>query len=142
MAVSGADRFTIEFPGESLYLSTARLFTSAVVRHFRADEDTIGDVKVAVSEACAAFIRGEQAEGSIQVAAVPAAGMLTIEVTSPDLSLAVPPQRMAEVDTPTPSRMAAELGLELISSLFEGAEVVSEGPPAIRFSVPLAGTAA
>jgi anti-sigma regulatory factor (Ser/Thr protein kinase) len=142
MAVSGAERFTIEFPGDPLYLGTVRLFTSAVVRHFRADEDTIEDVKVAVSEACAAFIRGEQAVGSIQVAAVPAAGMLTIEVTSPDLSLTVAPQRMAEVDTPTPSRMAAELGLELIRSLFERAEVVSEGSPAIRFSVPLAVSAA
>jgi anti-sigma regulatory factor (Ser/Thr protein kinase) len=137
-----ADRFTIEVPGNALYVGTVRLFVSAVVRHFQEDEDTIGDVKVAVSEACAAFLRGEQEEGSLHVAAVTGPGGLTIEVTSPDLSLAVPLQRMAEVDTPTPSGMAAELGMELIRSLFQGAEVVSDGSPAIRFSVPLAGSAA
>lgn len=142
MAVRGRERFTIEVPGDPLYLSTVRLFTSAVVRHFQADEDTIGDVKVAVSEACAAFLRGDQEEGSIRVALIPDDSALTLEVTSKDLSLAVSPQRMAEVDTPTPSRMAAELGLELIRSLFEGAEVVSNGASAIRFTVPLAASTA
>jgi anti-sigma regulatory factor (Ser/Thr protein kinase) len=142
MAVPARERFTIDFPGDPLYLSTVRLFTSAVVRHYQADEDTIGDVKVAVSEACAAFLRGDQEEGSIRVAVIPHAGALTVEVTSTDLSLAVPPKRMAEVDTPTPSGMAAELGLELLRSLFEGAEVVSNGGSAIRFSVPLAGSTA
>lgn len=141
MAVSAPERFTIGFPGDPLYLGTVRLFTAAVARHFQADEDIVEDVKVAVSEACAAFLRGEQAEGSIQVAAVPAAGLLTIEVTSTDLSLTVPTQSMAEVDTPTPSGMAAELGMELIRSLFEGAEVVTDGSPSIRFSVPLADSA-
>jgi anti-sigma regulatory factor (Ser/Thr protein kinase) len=140
MAVPARERFTIDFPGDPLYLSTVRLFTSAVVRHFQADEDTIGDVKVAVSEACVAFLRGDQEEGSIRVAVIPDPGVLRLEVTSSDLSLAVPPQRMAEVDTPTPSGMAAQLGLELIRSLFEGAEVVSNGVSAIRFSVPLAGS--
>jgi anti-sigma regulatory factor (Ser/Thr protein kinase) len=141
MADPRPDRFAIEFPGDPVYLATARLFVSAVVRHFQEDEDTIGDVKVAVSEACAAFLRGDQAEGSVKVSAVPEAGRLGIEVSSADLSLSVSPRPLADVDTPTPSRLAAELGLELIRSLFESAEVVTEGTSAIRFSVPLPSAA-
>jgi anti-sigma regulatory factor (Ser/Thr protein kinase) len=134
-----ADRFALEVPGDPVYLSTIRLFASAVARHFEADEVTVGDVKVAVSEACAAFLRGQQEEGAVRVGVIVEEGSLVFDVTSSDLSLAVPPQQMAPLDTPTPSSIAAELGLDLIRNLFPGAEVVSDGASAIRFTVPLAG---
>jgi anti-sigma regulatory factor (Ser/Thr protein kinase) len=131
------DRLSIEVPADASHLATVRLFASSIARQFGADEDTVGDLKVAVSEACAAFLRGQQEEGTVRVEIESVDGRLDVGVTSAQLSLTVPPQAMAAVDTPTPSQVAAELGLELIRSLFKDAEVASDGDPAIRFSVSL-----
>lgn len=130
------DRCSIQVPGDPVYLSTVRLFASAVARHFGAPEDTVGDLKVAVSEACSAFLRGADGDGSVRVN-IESDGHLAVEVVSDDLSLAVLARIPSAVDTPTPGSAAAELGLELIRTLFEDAEVTSDGISSIRFSVPI-----
>ena len=130
------DRCSIQVPGDAVYLSTVRLFASAVARHFGAPEDTVGDLKVAVSEACSAFLRGAEGDGSVRVS-IESNGHLAVEVVSDDLSLAVLTRTPSAVDTPTPGSAAAELGLELIRTLFEDAEMTSDGISSIRFSVPV-----
>jgi anti-sigma regulatory factor (Ser/Thr protein kinase) len=135
--VGRADRCSIDVPGDPLYLSTVRLFASAVARHFGAPEETVGDLKVAVSEACSAFVRGADGDGSVRVT-IEATPDLHVEVLSEDLSLAVPAGRAGAADTPTPGSAATELGLALIRSLFEDAEVRSDGVAGISFRVPIA----
>ena len=133
---SRTDRCSIDVPGDPLYLSTVRLFASAVARHFGAPEETVGDLKVAVSEACSAFLRGGDADGTVRVT-IEASSDLHVEVLSEDLSLAVPVGPAGAADTPTPGSAPTELGLALIRSLFEDAEVRSDGVAAISFRVPI-----
>src|SRR5919106_1993500 len=52
----------LHIPPEAAYVSTARLFVGAVARHFGVEEDSVEDLKLAVSEACNAAIRIRQRE--------------------------------------------------------------------------------
>src|ERR687892_1210056 len=52
----------LEIPAQAAYVSTARLFVGAVARHFGVEEDSVEDLKLAVSEACNAAIRIRQRE--------------------------------------------------------------------------------
>jgi serine/threonine-protein kinase RsbW len=132
-----ADRFAIELPADAAYLSTVRLFASAVARQFGAEEETIEDLKVAISEACSAFLRyDDEGAGIVRVTIEVHEARLTFEVTGEDLSIQVP-ARAAGDPTPTPRGMAAELGLDLIRSLFPDSEVTTDQDSAIRFSASL-----
>ncbi len=110
-----------------------RIFASSLARHFGVEEDTVEDLKLAISEACA---RALAADGSrrIEVRAAQADGRITFEI--PQGALASPPD---DLSTPTPSSaaMAAGFSLELVGALFEDAEVADgpEGRPVLRFSV-------
>jgi serine/threonine-protein kinase RsbW len=130
-----ATRFAIDLPADPAYLSTVRLFASAIARHFGVRDDDIEDLKMAVTEACTAFLRYEETDrGSLHVEVAASPDRLACEVTSPDLSLPSPP---ASADTPTPRGVAAGLGMDLLRILFEDSEVVAGEPSTIRFSVPL-----
>jgi len=48
-----ANRFRVEIPPHPEYLGTARAFVSAVARGVEASEESVADLKLAVSEACA-----------------------------------------------------------------------------------------
>jgi anti-sigma regulatory factor (Ser/Thr protein kinase) len=138
--MAGSDekgRFVIELPADAAYLSTVRLFASAIARHYGAREETVEDLKVAVSEASSAFLRyDDEGAGSVRLAFRARGSRLAIEVTGEDLSIVVPARTPGD-PTPTPRGMAAELGFDLIRSLFPDSEVTSEGESAIRFSASL-----
>jgi anti-sigma regulatory factor (Ser/Thr protein kinase) len=138
MATSSAlDRFAIELPADAAYLSTVRLFASAVARQFGAEEETIEDLKMAVSEACSAFLRyDDEGAGIVRATIDLRDARLSFEVTGEDLSIQVPP-RSPDDPTPTPRGMAAELGLDLIRSLFPDSEVTTDDRSVIRFSAAL-----
>jgi serine/threonine-protein kinase RsbW len=130
-----ATRFAIDLPADPAYLSTVRLFASAIARHFGVGDEDVEDLKMAVTEACAAFLRYEETDrGSLHVEVAASSERLACEVTSADLSI---PSTPASADTPTPRGVAAGLGLDLLSSLFEDSEIVAGERSTIRFSVPL-----
>jgi hypothetical protein len=59
-----ATRFAIDLPADPAYLSTVRLFASAIARHFGVRDDDIEDLKIAVDEVLA----GEVDDGASTVA--------------------------------------------------------------------------
>jgi anti-sigma regulatory factor (Ser/Thr protein kinase) len=129
-----ADRLTLEIPADAAYMSAARLFAAAVARHFAVDENLIPDVKLAVSEACAAgILLGE--ESSVRIAAVADGPRVRFEVSQP----AGPEVEAVREPSATPDpHQTAELGLEVIRALFEDAHVTDEpdGGKIIRFAAP------
>lgn len=123
---------SIEFPADAAYVATARIFASAVARHYGTDEDAVHDIKLALSEACGALIRAA-GDGPVRVAAAPRSGALVFEVAGP-----ATPERLVADDDTTPARFAAEMGTELIRALFEDSTMVTEGERSVvRFSVAL-----
>ncbi|MGH2725237.1 MAG: ATP-binding protein [Actinomycetota bacterium] len=124
---------SLELPADAAFMATARIFSSSLARHFAANEDRVEDVKLAISEACAAFIR-TGTEATIRVEVEPGDGCLRFEVSGPPL-----PPIPHDDDTPaTPSDFAARTGSELIRALFEGSEIVTDGQRStVRFAVPL-----
>jgi anti-sigma regulatory factor (Ser/Thr protein kinase) len=132
---STATRFAIDLPADPAYLSTARIFLTAVARHYGAPDETVEDLKVAVSEACSAFLRyGPGDEGSVHVEVGASSNRLTVTVSSPDLLV---PEQPDAAGTPTPRGLAASLGMDVLQALFEDSEVVPGEPSSIRFSTPL-----
>jgi anti-sigma regulatory factor (Ser/Thr protein kinase) len=132
---STATRFAIDLPADPAYLSTVRIFLTAIARHYDAQDDTVEDLKVAVSEACSAFLRyGAGDEGSLHVEVAASSDRLTVTVSSPDLLVPEPPDADG---TPTPRALAASLGMDVLRALFEDSEVVPGEPSSIRFSAPL-----
>lgn len=118
--------FSISFPAEPVHVSTARIFSAAVARHFGADAVDIEDLKIALTEACGSAISHSRTGDSepVRVAATPAAGMLTYEVNGhrrTDL-LNTP---SGEIEQSTEEQMIA-LSAELIGALFPDAEFIDK----------------
>ncbi|HEX2031470.1 MAG TPA: ATP-binding protein [Actinomycetota bacterium] len=119
---------TLELPPDAAYIATARIFGSALARHYGVPEGAIEDLKLALSEACAALVRGSGER--MLLAATPLDGRLRYRVTGGALPGAGP----AEDDTPS---SLASVGLELIRALFEDAEITAGDQRAsVSFSVP------
>jgi serine/threonine-protein kinase RsbW len=123
-------RFTLRLPADPAYSATARMFSSAVARHFDADEEAIEDLKLAVSEACTGAMR--DGADAVRITARHEPPFLWFEIPPPD-------EPAGEEDTPSPDEMAAGLGLEIIRALFEDAEIgrSEEGDTVVRFPVPV-----
>lgn len=126
-----AEQFTLELPKDPVFVATARMFASSLARHFEIDEDTIEDLKLAVSEACTralATLNGK--DQPIALSASRDNGRLTFEVSQGDAT------KVAE--RPTQDQLSAGLSLELIAALFEDAEFAADpdGRPVVRFSIP------
>lgn len=124
--------FSLDVPAEPLNLGTARTFASRVAAHFGCADDTVLDLKLAVSEACTGWIAVAQGdERVVRVFVRPDIDHLRVEVTgSGSIGAAAP-----GLEGGGPTR------LELIRSLFPDAEVgpSDDGGVAVRFSVPTRG---
>ena len=127
------ERFALQVPADAAYVSAARLFATTLARHAGIPETELEDLRVAVGEACARAL-ATAPDRPIAVRAERTDGRLVFEIaqgekpsgTAGDLT-----------STPTPQELAVGLNLELITALFDDAEVVeaSDGVPAVRFSV-------
>ncbi|MDQ4004678.1 MAG: ATP-binding protein [Actinomycetota bacterium] len=116
------ERFTLEVPAEPAYVGTARIFASTVARHFEVSDETVEDLKLAVSEACSRALAGDPADRlSIRVQRLD--GRLQFEIDQGDVA----PDTVSE---------SPALSLELVSALFEDAEITaSDSGAVLRFSV-------
>lgn len=120
---------TLELPPDAAYISTARIFGSALARHYGVPEGAVEDLKLALSEACAALVRGSAAR--ILIGATPLDHRLRYRVSGGAL-----PAGPAASEDDTPSSLAVG-GLELIRALFEDAEIaVADQRASVSFSVP------
>ena len=126
-----AEQFTLELPKDPAFVATARMFASSLARHFEVDEGVIEDLKLAVSEACTralATLNGN--DEPIALSASRDNGRLTFEVSQGDA--------VEVTDKPSQEQLSAGLSLELITALFEDAEIGADpaGRPVVRFSIP------
>ncbi|HEX9696116.1 MAG TPA: ATP-binding protein [Actinomycetota bacterium] len=114
------DRFVIEVPGEPEAVGTARLFATSVARVTGIDDETVEDVRLAVSEAVTERIRStEGAFAPVCITAIVREKTVEFEITG---------------GTASPSD-GGRLGLAVIRSLFPDV-AVDESPPAVRFAAP------
>jgi anti-sigma regulatory factor (Ser/Thr protein kinase) len=122
----GPPRFTLEAPLEPPYVATARMFAASLARQFDMDDETIEDLKLAMSEACARALATGGREGRLSVTAERRGERLVFEIAQ-------------GTDSPTGDPMSealeAGLHLELIGALFQDAEAAAApGGLVIRFS--------
>ena len=130
--MTGGERFTLDVPADPAYVGTARMFASTLARQFEVGDEVVEDLKLAVSEACSRALAAADAD-HISVRAGRHDLRLVFEIEQGEL-----PVEQAPTDTPTPSaqELAAGLSLELVSALFQDAEVTAgSAGPVLRFSV-------
>lgn len=129
------DHLTLEMPREAAYMATARLFAASVARHFGVDEELIPDLKLAISEACAGEILTGTGESEVRISAAFENSVLRFEVSQPEEMPS--PSIAATGNTPSPGETAS-LGVEIIQTLFEDAEIVDgpDGGRVLRFGAP------
>jgi anti-sigma regulatory factor (Ser/Thr protein kinase) len=128
-----AERFTLVLPPDAAYVSAARLFAAVVARQVRVADEVLDDVKVAIGEACARAL-ATAPDRPLSVVVERKDNRLVYEVAQGE-SPAVAPSDLTS--TPTPEELAVGLNLELITALFEDADIVqTDGTRTLRFSVP------
>jgi anti-sigma regulatory factor (Ser/Thr protein kinase) len=128
------ERFTLELPPDAAYVSAARLFAATVARQIGVAEEALDDVKVAVGEACNRAL-ATAPQRAITVHVERTGTRLAFEIAQGAAPSTAPADLLS---TPTPQELAVGLNLELITALFEDADLVDgrDGSPAVRFSVP------
>jgi serine/threonine-protein kinase RsbW len=133
-AVNPTERFTLELPPDPAYVSAARLFAATVAREVGVAEDLLDDIKMAVGEACARAL-ATAANRPLSLEVERSDGRLVFEVAQGKPPSAVPGHLTS---TPTQQELAVGLNLELITALFEDADIVPgrSGTAVVRFSVP------
>ncbi|HWD08774.1 MAG TPA: ATP-binding protein [Actinomycetota bacterium] len=70
----------LEIPPEAEYVGAARLFLAAVGRHFALDEESVADMKMAVSEVCAGAAEDLRTPGVLRITVLPADDAIEVEV--------------------------------------------------------------
>jgi serine/threonine-protein kinase RsbW len=123
----GTPEFILGVPPTPDQVRTARLFAAAVARHYACDEDRIGDLKLAISEACTNSIKAHSDAGvpdAVRVVARYVDGWLRFDVVDagPGFELQADLDSKADV-TPAMGFYEGSLGLAVIRSLFPDVEI-------------------
>jgi len=124
------DRFSLEIPPSPEYVGTARIFVGAVARSRGAEEDEVHDLKLAISELCAAGAR--EGGGPVRIALAADDASLSVEVEAARSGMEPLP------DEATPDSFARSVGLDVVRLLFPDAEEeeAAEGRVRVRFRFP------
>lgn len=104
--------FEIELPGLPEYASTARLFVSAVARHFGCDDEQVEDLKLAISEAMAFATRAGPDTSPVHVVVRPERTAMVVAVEHDTGFAALMPGEPESQDADV------EFGVAVIRSLF------------------------
>jgi serine/threonine-protein kinase RsbW len=121
--------FELAVPAAPQSVSVCRLFVGSVARHYAIDEDTIGDLKVAVSEAVTNSIQAHREAGR---ADVPVRVRMTCDEESCRVEVFdqgngfVAPIASETTLTPPEGLYEGSLGLLLIRALFPETEIISD----------------
>jgi serine/threonine-protein kinase RsbW len=129
------DRFRLEFTSDPRFISTARLFAAAVARYYDCDEETVDDIKLAISEACTNAVKAHDGELPVGILARPDESKVEFRVVDRAGGF-----DETAVASPESEDDLAEggIGLQIIRSLFPEAVVEPnpEGGTVVRFAVP------
>ena len=120
--------FALEVPPNADQVRTARLFASAVARHFGADEDRVEDLKVAISEATTNSInahRKADINDPVRIAAASEDDGVRFSVidSGPGFSTENMVADTRSEVTPAHGLFEGSLGLTLIRTLFPGVQI-------------------
>ncbi|MBW3588539.1 MAG: ATP-binding protein [Actinobacteria bacterium] len=135
-----SDSLELIIPVVPEQVATARIFIAAAGRQLGVDEDSIEDLKIAISEACTGAIQAHQAaENSdpIKVTLTPSTDHLEIRV----VSTLTDESPVPDWDPKTPTYMFQKVLAEgLVKALFPDAEWVSNQREGtfVKFSLPIA----
>jgi len=138
--VTAVERLELAIPPYPGSIAMARIFGASVTRHFGCGEDSVEDVKIALSEACTNSVKAHQDNGveePIRIIGTAEENELVFEVV--DAGPGIDPERhlSASDNTPPAGLFEGSLGLTVIRSLFPDAEI---GPnddvgTTVRFAV-------
>jgi hypothetical protein len=106
-------------------VAVARLFLAAAVREVGMDDETIDDLKIAVSEAVTFALDGSAGDGRIRLTITPEPDALTFEVA----------RLVGDAVGGIDASLDGGVRLAIITSLFPNA-VADAG--SVRFSIPIA----
>lgn len=116
------DKFHLNIPSKSDYISVVRLTTSGICSHMNFNVDDIDDIKVCVSEACNNVLgQGEIEEISIDFEREENKLKIRVKDVSQDLEETIS------------SGHDRELGLLIISSLMDNVEFTNHGIEMLKY---------
>ena len=139
------DRLVLAIPPAPEFIAMTRLFAAAVARHSGCDEETIDDVKVAISEAVTNSVKAHSEAGVADPVRV--VGLLDVNKNKllfevVDLGRGIDMDRVNAASTLTPPGGLYEgsLGLSVVQTLFPSLQILrnDERGTTLRFDVPLA----
>ena len=136
---AGADDLALEIDVDPEQVRTARLFAGATARHYGLDEETVEDLKVAISEAVTNAIRSHVAAGMddpILVRATADAAAVRFDVVDRGSTNAIAATPAEGGDyTPPAGLGASTLGMVVISALFPSVEITPDGDGGATISI-------
>jgi anti-sigma regulatory factor (Ser/Thr protein kinase) len=130
------DRYVLEIDPDPQLVPTARMFAATVARQLGCAEDTVLDVKIAVSEACTSAVQmqDENSHGSVRLAVTEEDTGLLYEVAdATDGSEDMPDEPAAVLEKVLEGEDEQQMRLALIRALFPSAQL--GGGSTIRFRV-------
>jgi anti-sigma regulatory factor (Ser/Thr protein kinase) len=134
-----SERYVLEIDPDPQLVPTARMFAATVARQLGCPEDSVLDLKIAVSEACTSALEGSAlADERVRLTVVEDGNGLVYEVTDPSYGFNEIPDEPAEVFEQVADGAPddQQMRLALIRALFPTAEVASvDAHSAIRFRV-------
>lgn len=137
-----SDECVLNIPPQPGYVGVARLFVTTLARRTRCDEESIGDLKIAISEVCTGAVRAHAGAGidaPVRVRARSGPAGLVVEITVRGTSFRI--SSFADGAGPAPAGGFSEgsLPLEIVKGLFPDVRIVrdEEGSSRITFSVPV-----
>lgn len=127
----------IRVPPAAQHISTVRGFIGVVGRHFGCSEETVEDLRLAATEACAQALEEGTAPNGIEVRASFEAGSFVLEI-EPGARF-VPSPTADPLDPTSGDRRRA-----LVSALFPDVRVLTadDGTPILRLTAPAEGAPA
>jgi len=125
-----AEALSLDIPAHAAHLATARGFVGSVARHFGCPEESVEDLRLAVTEICTEALEGDASLDGIDLRAWADHGSLILEIAPRRGSGALGPPERSDADS-------VERRRALVSALFPDVETLErDGSPVARISAP------
>ncbi|MGH2709267.1 MAG: ATP-binding protein [Actinomycetota bacterium] len=136
-------RFFLKIPSAEEHVRTSRIFGASIARHFRCDEESVEDLKLALSEAVSrAFgMLPDASQAPVRVVAQATGDRLAFRIEHDGLLRGETTEALPEGGESLEDQLPAEIGEDLIRALFPDATFLetADGASITRFSMPLEG---
>lgn len=115
-------------------MATARLFASSVARQVGCSEDSVEELKLAISESCGILVRDSGEGEALHLRLAPEGGRLRVEVLGGEPI----PEGSLDAREQTPESFARATSVDVLRSLFPEVEIApTSGATRVSFHVPI-----